>query len=120
MSFDGKEFLNLARFLAGDENAKFGHEAADRSAVSRAYYAAFWHAREYAASNLGYIPAGTVDDHASLRAHLRFHQRGKISAILDRMRRHRNSCDYGQSEGSLQALVTNTLAEAEQVLRECT
>lgn len=119
MSFDGKEFLNLARFLAGDMRAGYAQEAADRSAVSRAYYAAFWHARQYAASNLGYVPAGTVDDHASLRAHLRFHQRGRISAILDRMRRHRNNCDYGQSEGSLKALVTNTLAEADQVIRDC-
>lgn len=73
MSFDGRDFLNLARFLSGDANARFGQEAADRSAVSRAYYAAFWHTREYASVRLGYVPAGTVDDHASLRAHLRFH-----------------------------------------------
>lgn len=55
MTFDWTEFLKLARELqerADDADLPFAPEAAKRTAVSRAYYAAFCHARNYAEKGL--------------------------------------------------------------------
>jgi hypothetical protein len=48
VSFDWVEFLALANDLRGRLGALYSEEAANRTAVSRAYYAAFCHARNYA------------------------------------------------------------------------
>lgn len=45
MSFDWREYLALARGLAGDSDASYSAEAARRAAISRAYYGAFGFAR---------------------------------------------------------------------------
>jgi hypothetical protein len=54
MPFDWREYLNLARQLAGLQGSDYSQEAVERSAVSRAYYAAFCWARNYAEKNLGF------------------------------------------------------------------
>jgi hypothetical protein len=48
MAFDWKEFLELARILGRDAEGSGHREAFLRSALGRAYYAAFCHARNYA------------------------------------------------------------------------
>ena len=48
MSFDWKEYLNLAYFLSGRREKTYSPEGGYRSAVSRAYYAAFCYARNHA------------------------------------------------------------------------
>ena len=47
MNFDWSEYLNIARELAGQATASFSAEAKKRSAISRAYYAAFCSARNH-------------------------------------------------------------------------
>lgn len=47
MSFDWLEYLNLAQELAGQATKPSSQEAKLRSAVSRAYYAAFCEARNH-------------------------------------------------------------------------
>jgi RNA-splicing ligase RtcB len=54
MPFDWREYLNLARQLAGLQGSDYSQEAVERSAVSRAYYAAFCWARNYAEKNRGF------------------------------------------------------------------
>lgn len=51
MPFDPSEFLAVARELAAGDTE--GHH---RSAISRAYYAAFWHARGRLAEDNGSLP----------------------------------------------------------------
>src|SRR6266487_4943486 len=55
-------------------------EAASRSSVSRAYYAAYCHARNYASLHLEFIASGGSRDHGRLRAH--FHNL-KMQALAD-------------------------------------
>lgn len=66
MGFDWKEYLILAQFLGGDSGISYSDEAARRAAVSRAYYAAFCFARNYASSRLGFTPTKTGKDHGNL------------------------------------------------------
>ena len=47
MSFNWSEYLNLARELAGKDPNPATQEAKLRSAISRSYYAAFIHARNF-------------------------------------------------------------------------
>src|SRR5690349_8322354 len=69
-------------------------EATARCAISRAYYAAFCHARNHAESRLGYIPTQKGSDHWLLRQH--FAQRGMngIALRLRQLHGWRKQCDY--------------------------
>lgn len=94
MSFDWREFLNLARLLKDEPYAKCNKESAYRTAVSRAYYAAFCHARNYARDNQGYTSIKDEDDHKNIRKHFRLYNMYKIAQWLDNLRVWRNQCDY--------------------------
>jgi hypothetical protein len=119
MPFDWKEYLELARFLQGQTGGPFAAEAAFRSAVSRAYYAAFGHALQYAADYLGFVPRTRPEekaqDHGRLRAHMARRRRRQVAETLDDLRQWRNECDYvADLPGmDLPALVGNALAAAE-------
>lgn len=65
-----------------------------RSAVSRAYYAAFCFARNYARDNQNFSPTYKTEDHGLIREHFRLMQMGKIARYLDHLRQWRNMCDY--------------------------
>ena len=51
MNFDWSEYLNLAQELAGRPTSLSNEEARLRSAISRAYYAAFCKARNHLRDN---------------------------------------------------------------------
>lgn len=116
MPFDWKDYLNLARYLQGAASAGFTQEAGMRSAVSRAYYAAFCHSRNYAYSNQGFQPHGDVHDHAELRNHFRRCNQ-QIATMLDQLRRWRNQCDYDNSISNLNSMTASALQIAENVVR---
>lgn len=95
MPFDWKSLLEVARHLEKEaDQSPIRAEALRRSAVGRAYYAAFCHARNYAALYLGYVVKGFGDDHGALRAHLKRSRRGGDAARLDTLRGLRNDADY--------------------------
>jgi len=95
MSFDWESLLVVARQLEKDANQGPTHaEALRRSAVGRAYYAAFCHARNDAVHYLGYHIKGFGDDHGALRAHLKKSRRGGDAVRLDTLRHLRNDADY--------------------------
>ena len=97
MVFQWCDFLDIAQYLysQGKMNT-IPQEAAYRSAIGRAYYAAYCHSREYAISKLQFQPDmdDPVKDHTRLRIHL--YKRGcpKEAKYLDDMRQWRNNCDY--------------------------
>jgi len=119
MSFDWTDYLNLALHLHGQPQG-YGQEAAQRSAASRAYYAAFCHARNYARDRQGFRPRYNVDDHKNVRAHFRRRQMPRIARKLDSLRQWRNDCDYSDTVPNITDLVTSAIAEAQQVLRKLT
>lgn len=92
--FDWQEYLKLASFLKSWSGPEFDGEAARRCAVSRAYYAAFCTARNYAARQWGFVPKKQGVDHKRLREAFRDNRRPRIAQQLDRLRQHRNNCDY--------------------------
>ena len=99
MPFDWKQYLELARELVRlSESRNAGpNEAMLRSVVSRAYYAAFCHARNYSRDWLNFQPNNTADDHGRLRAFLKSGKRRGVAVKLDQLRQWRNEADYSDS-----------------------
>jgi hypothetical protein len=116
MTFDWRAYFDLARHLRGDVGAPFDQEAAVRSAVSRAYYAAFCHARNFARDKQGFSPTGSAEDHRFLRQHFQRRGRVAIAANLQELRQWRNKCDYEDVVANLAQLVSSAITQSEQVL----
>jgi len=119
MAFDWREFLGLARELTGRTGPGYSTEAADRTAVSRAYYAAFCWARNYAESRLGFRQTGGAQDHTSLRKHLKRQGKPQVASRLNRLRIWRNDCDYDDQVPNISSLVKSALKTADKVIQEC-
>jgi hypothetical protein len=116
MAFEWKAFLDLAYDLRTRSHGAANPEAFLRTALSRAYYAAFCYARNYAQAYLKFDPRGDPDDHGRLRQHLRSKKRGGTATRLDRLRQWRNESDYHDELSiDLPIAVEAALAEAEYV-----
>jgi len=115
MPFDWKQYLLLAEFLQANADNSPSKEAAYRCAVSRAYYAAFCHARNFARDHYGFIPQSGVDDHGRVRAIFRQKRRHDIASALDDLRDWRNQCDYDDDVASLSTLVSSSIARSVKV-----
>ncbi len=116
MNFDWKEYLALADFLQGHSAAGLHQEASLRSAVSRAYYAAFCHARNHARDRQGLNLAYTGDDHFLVKRHFSTRRERGVALKLDRLRQWRNQCDYEDSVANLATLPASALQEARLVV----
>lgn len=117
MSFDWRDFLAVANFLRNQSGPGVPRDAALRSAVSRAYYAAFCHSRDYAKAKLGYVSPGTPEEHRDLRRFFAQNGFGKIANWLDKLRDWRNLCDYEDPPGkNFAALAENAVNEAARVI----
>lgn len=119
MPFDWRDFLNLAKELSNYPQTNSLQEAAVRSAVSRAYYAAFCWAREYATKELNFQPSGRAEDHSALRNRLQQSKQMKTASMLNNLRQWRNLCDYGANVSNLSSLAQNALNYAEKVIKAC-
>ena len=117
--FDWKEFLALAKAIAGRADLSYSAEASDRTAVSRAYYAAFCLTRNCAKSKLGFRPARHSEDHANLRKYLVRLGMSKMASDLNRLRQWRNQCDYDDRVPNLSNVVKIALISAGNVVQGC-
>ena len=116
MAFDWKEYLDLARFLQGEIEINYSQESAYRSAVSRAYYAAFCHSRNYARTFENFVPSGRPKDHTDIRGHFRNKGRPGIASELDDLRTWRNSCDYDDTVGDLPQKLKSAIENAQDII----
>jgi hypothetical protein len=124
MGFDWKEYLILAKFLGGDSGISYSDEAARRAAVSRAYYAAFCFARNYASSRLGFNPTKTGKDHGNLISWYSDWERIQPTLLgvadnLDELLEWRKTCDYDEVPRiltNLDLLSKSALEEAQEIL----
>ena len=116
MAFDWKAFLALARDLQTQARGAANPESLLRTALSRAYYAAFCHSRNYAQAWLQFAARDDADDHGRLRAHLKTKKRRGVSERLDRLRQWRNESDYHDAV-SFDLLITlaNALQQADYI-----
>jgi hypothetical protein len=116
MPFDWKAFLDLARMLQQQASQADNPEAVLRTALSRAYYGAFCHARNYARDFLQFQLRGDQDDHGRLKAHLRSKKRQKVAECLDRLRQWRNDSDYADELNfDPQSVLPAALSESDYV-----
>ncbi len=97
MSFDWSEYLKLARELAGQTTTPSNQDAKLRSAISRAYYAAFCKAQNHLRYKEGHkIPkSGKAHTYVCDEFKNSFDKSRKgIGNRLDQLRKHRKKADY--------------------------
>lgn len=116
MAFDWSEYLKVAQSL-GDGTICDSMEAARRSAVSRAYYAAYGHARRYATRQLTFTPSRKAEDHGRLCDHLAEYKYSDVADELEELRRWRNKCDYDDTVGALEGLASASLIGARHIIQ---
>jgi DUF1680 family protein len=118
MAFIWREYLDLARVLPSQCPQTCSVEAAERCGVSRAYYAAFCHARNYAQAHLGFTPAHTGADHALVRQH--YHNNGKkdIANRLATLHQYRKLCDYNDMVQNTSRLFGVSIRAAEYIINK--
>jgi len=119
MPFDWREYLELAKHLGGQASSGYSAEAAERSAVSRAYYAAFCWVRNYAEATLGFRRIGTARDHERLRDLLKSKYRLQVASNLNRLRGWRNDCDYEERVPGLGQRVKGAVSIAGKIIQQC-
>lgn len=116
MAFAWKDFLDVANHLHQLEEDGLNKEACCRSAISRAYYAAFCHARNYARDNRGFIPKNTDADHAGVKEHFKNSRTRGVASALDQLRQWRNDADYVDDVEDISSHVQRLLGEAKKVI----
>lgn len=103
MPFDWKEYLEIAKHLQEQGNKDFHAEASFRNAVSRSYYSAFCHARNYAKNQFGFLPNYDHKDHIEVREFYKKYQRDptirNTHLLLKRLHVMRKNCDYDDEIG---------------------
>lgn len=96
MAFDWKDFLAFAKVIQKNQNEPDLREAALRTVVSRAYYAAFRLAVECGTQH-GYIRRYSGDDHRNIQRFFRNigrEQGPRIARELQRLQDYRRRVDY--------------------------
>lgn len=116
MPFDWAEYLRLAYYLQGQAGVGCDQEAGFRTATSRAYYAAFCHARNHARDRLGFTPVYDSRDHGLVRKHFRGSRMADIAMKLDSLRQWRNDCDYDDTVPGAAAMVVAAIKEAQLIV----
>lgn len=97
MSFDWADYLTLADALSHNPGVPGPEEASLRTAISRAYYAAYRSALNTVVARREINPTGQASDHSLIINHFRKandQKRKKIGADLSRLRNNRNKADY--------------------------
>jgi hypothetical protein len=117
MSFDWREYLQLSRFFQ-DGSTRYIPEAAYRCGISRAYYAAFCYARNFARDKEGLTGLeGNARDHPRVRNWFQ-NSRPLVFSYLDQLRQWRNDCDYEDELRGLSGLIPSAIEYAQEIIDE--
>jgi uncharacterized protein (UPF0332 family) len=117
MSFDWRAYLTLAETLVASD-LSVDREACLRSAMSRAYYAAFASARQHSRQRHGGILRQSAAEHGEVATFYakRGDAGGAIAAHLIRLRFLRNRADYDDDLDGPEAGAAEAIARATDVL----
>ena len=113
-AFDWSQYLVLAKELSTRTD-----EAALRSAISRAYYAAYHHAKSFCASkSIVIIQSGANSEHFDLWD--TFGKKGgptfaNIHTRGDRLKRKRHNADYDSGISGLAVVVGDSIKDADAI-----
>src|SRR6266851_2866953 len=116
MIFDWLEYLSLARELVVQSTGTSSQEARLRSAISRAYYAAFKMAFAYLRARDSSIVFVRTDIHTYVLERFKYNPdlaHREVGVNLDRLRRERNKADYDDSIDRLPDTTAKALIQAE-------
>lgn len=118
MGFDWTEYLNWGRVLQGEPGVSFQGEPALRSAVSRAYYAAFCCTRNQAIRCLGFIISSRQSVHFQLRRFLTQSGYARTAQDLAELQRWRETCDYEDviAANTLNVMFRGAVKRAEDII----
>lgn len=121
MAFDWSEYLTLAQELPKKSSSPGSMEAKLRSAISRAYYAAYCKSRNYMrGKDKKYFPAHKVNKHKFVKDHFLNDSdkaRKSVGVNLDRLREERNKADYNDCfEGNLVNTAQKSIDQAQRLL----
>lgn len=118
MSFNWSEYLGLAQQLAGKAQISATQESRLRSAISRAYYAAFILARNYLRDRSG-LTIPRQEGHKYVIDQFKNAPNPtskKIGESLKRLRFNRNKADYDDSVVNLPTITKRTLKLANETI----
>jgi hypothetical protein len=118
MTFDFAEYLVLARELRGERDRTSSMEAKFRSAISRAYYAAYMISCNNLREERVEIPSD-VTGHERVPMILQGSsdiRKRLIGEKLERLRRSRNSADYGKEISQLEKASSGAVLEASNII----
>lgn len=119
MSFDWSEYLDVAKELASVANSSANREAKLRSAISRAYYAAFINARNHLRDREGLLIPRTSEAHKYVRDQFYYSSdsvRQSLGEKLLRLRDFRRQADYVDSFPGLVGITQTALKLSEEVI----
>lgn len=121
MGFDWSEFLTLAQNLQGLSDTPYSEEASARTAVSRAYYAAFCYVRNYAEVQFNFRRTATGRDHRLLREHLQKIDSDwlEIAEYLTELATWRHHCDYDDKVEGLDRMAPEAIETAKKIIQRC-
>ena len=123
MSFDWKDYLELARQLGESSPDEALYEACLRSAISRAYYAVFMIARTHLEENESFTPDSKRSVHQQVWRRFQSNtddNRQKIKEDGERLKKDRAKADYQRDYrsqyGAIAKDVTLDILTAEEVI----
>jgi uncharacterized protein (UPF0332 family) len=114
MAFDPNEFFDLSKRLIG---ALGQTEVVLRTAVGRAYYAAFLSARAKSPPHLLTVGRGPSDAHWIVRSAMKRINHPEIASKLETLATIRRTCDYDMSTPVTQTDFDEAIQLAENVLQ---
>ena len=119
MSFNWHDYLLLAQTLFSGARGNSLEEAKLRSAISRAYYAAFCLARNHLIHKEGVIVRPSSGVHMKVIDRFKYsrdRRKRRIGTNLNRLRIDRNKSDYEDRMGNLYKKAELDLKIAEQII----
>ena len=119
MSFDWSGFLGVAEGLCTAAQKNPTHRLAQafyRTAVGRAYFASYCHARSYAEQHLDFVRTHGPNDHEYVRDTIRAAGKVKEASALDDLRKFRNQCDYDEQVHNVDLMAAGSLMKARSVM----
>jgi hypothetical protein len=118
MAFNWGEYLTFAKNLYEKQDIDgitCSREAVDRCIVSRAYYAAFHHAKKYAEMNL-HKPFPRDNVHQHVGNWFRNNNKNGIANDLREFSRWRTDCDYDDDVTDLHIKIRSSIKSAGRII----
>jgi hypothetical protein len=117
MPFEWRELLNLSEILLDKISDFPDKEAVLRTAVSRAYFAAYGHAVRIAIDRYHFVALETAQDHGRLRRHFESLRMWDLARNLQELRDWRNDCDYvSEPARNIKDMAKNAVYRAQGVI----